>query len=513
MLLLWLLHIARGRLTEFQHGEVLVIFAGRLIHPQKPRLRYDPSFFTFCELPSPATPVPRLSKFLADEQTDIGIHLGFLEPATKSPLCTRGLTAADHANLRTAIAAGFFIEFLADGLSASAPLGAGDQYYSHWNFTLRHNGPYLLGFSVSCDTPRELGSLAPFEYSLNWVQTSETYRAMKTPNDSVEFLALAKAALGIATAGVIVAVVIGQRISRDIDSEDADEHSWKALHGHVFRAPPHCALLAASVSGGVHVLLTLLAFLSANCFLRLDNGIELALIFIACAVVSGYVSAGVLIEFGESTFRSALIFSVAVTSPPALCLAQWLLVLIVAFPCAWVGSVIGQRLPLFDDNPSEAASIPRTAPRRRCLARPAVLSLLIGAGSSATFVLQAEAVIGALRRETVAWVFRELLVTVIATIAVAGILAVVAVYLMLVRENHQWQWVAFLGPFSSALFVGAYALQYVVTRTKLTAREEILTCGLYAVVVAIVWGLACGSVGFFSANWFVRVVFSNLKIS
>jgi hypothetical protein len=113
----------------------------------------------------------------------------------------------------------------------------------------------------------------------------------------------------------------------------------------------------------------------------------------------------------------------------------------------------------------------------------------------------------------VAWVFRELFVTGIATLTVAGTLAVVAVYLMLVRENHRWQWVAFLGPFSSALFVGTYALQYLLTRTKVAGREDIFACGVYAVVVAFLWGLACGSVGFFAANGFVRVIFSNLKIS
>jgi hypothetical protein len=82
---------------------------------------------------------------------------------------------------------------------------------------------------------------------------------------------------------------------------------------------------------------------------------------------------------------------------------------------------------------------------------------------------------------------------------------------LLAQEIHRWQWLSFLAPFSSAVFVFAYAVFYILARTHLREWKDRCVYFVYSFIVAVVYGMVCGSAGFVAANTFVRSIFSNLK--
>jgi transmembrane 9 superfamily protein 3 len=558
MLLCALFGGSASRLTEFQEHDQIVVFAGNVINPQNPLVRYDSTFFTFCGYPREfqlKTESSLLDKFFEDEQTDIGIHFRFLQLAQSTQVCTRGLSPGDYTNLKRAIESGFWLQFILDGLSAYGPIGStnGDklQYFSHWNLSVAHNGPYIIAFEVICSNPRELspGVDAEFHYSLNWTQTRATSRSAATITTfgsfGAQFISLVRLVLSLLALVVVFTVLLGQRISRDIDGFESEtefddfeaggDHTWKSLHGDIFRAPKYVWLFAGVNGCAAHLALTVIAFVFVNMAFRLYSGVGLTpilvLLFVACSVVSGYVASSIMIEFDDSRHPEAVLSgAVGCTLPPLFMFLSttfsgrsdvrlmWVVALIVAdlllvLPCALFGGVVGRQMPLYDENPCEVAAVPKRLPSRGIFARPVVICLIVGAGSATMFIQEAEVILTAMKRGMVSWLFVFLLLTVFAAILVAGSLAVATVYLLLVKEIHAWQWVSFLGPFSSAFFVFLYGVQYILTRTRLEMWNEKLIYVVYTLIVAALYGMMCGAAGFLSANGFVRLIFSNLKLA
>jgi transmembrane 9 superfamily protein 3 len=175
--------------------------------------------------------------------------------------------------------------------------------------------------------------------------------------------------------------------------------------------------------------------------------------------------------------------------------------------------MVAEKSPFFDQNPCEVAALPRQQAEAFGLTRPAVLCFLIGASASVIFVQEAGCILTALRQGAVSWFFLFLLLALLSAMVTAALLALAMVYLLLIQEIYHWQWLSFLAPFSAAVFVFVYAIQYVLTRTHLTRPSELALYFLYGAIVAVVYGLICGAAGFLAANAFVRVMFGSLGLA
>jgi hypothetical protein len=545
-----------AQIHEFEEHDQLIIFVGGLLNPRDPLARYDSAFFTFCGYPREFQLRPEetlIAKFFEDEKSDIGIHFRFLQMAANTRVCLRGLSAADFAVLRDAIAAGFWVQFILDETYAYAPIGAvidgRPHYYSHWSFTVFRNGPYIMGFAVEPRHPRELLASAgsPFHYSLNWTSTDAVLRfpaASAFGSFRVQFLSLLKLTLAVMVLILSFTIVLARRIARDLDSFEnenefddfeglfAADHSWKALHGDVFRAPAHPAFFAGVNGIALHQTVTIFSFIFINSTFGLYStvglGPVLALLFLACSVVSGYFGKSVALQFGDGSSQMFLRSFFCVTVPlfamillttfsdkSDISTASALTMLVASFACVlpltYVGGFMATEAPFFNANPCDVAVIPKRLPPRRMRNHPAVICPIVGFFSSLMFVQEAEIILTAMKRSMVSWLFLFLLVTLLCALVVAAALSIAVVYLLLAQEIHRWQWLAFLAPFSSAAFVFAHAVFYILTRTHLRAWKDRCVYFVYALIVAVVYGMVCGSAGFIGANAFVRSIFSNLK--
>jgi hypothetical protein len=555
MLLLLSPIAASAQIHEFEEHDQLVMSVGSLINPRNPLARHDSSFFTFCGYPREfqlRAEETLISKFFEEEKSDIGIHFRFLQFASDTKVCLRGLSASDFTVLREAISSGFWIQFILDDTSAYAPIGRiveGEaNYYSHWGFTVYHNGPYIIAVSVDPGDLRPLGpnTGSSFHYSLNWSATEAVSRGPPAGFGSfgIQFLSLLKITLVVMSLILGLTIALSRKVSRDMDRfENADEwddfefagadRSWKSLHGDVFRAPQHCRLFAAVNGTAVHITVTILGFIFVNFAFRLYRTIGLApvliLIFLACSVVSGYCARSIAFEFGDPGAGWAFLPSiVGITLPISVLLFATaffdrsdlsvrfggiliLLNLAVVFPASYLGSLIAKQAPLFAENPCDVAVLPKRLPARKLSSHPVIICFVVGLCSAVMFIQETEVILIAIKRSMVSWLFLFLFVTLICAILVAAALAISAVYLLLAQEIHRWQWLSFLAPFSSAAFVFAYEVFYVVKRTHLRGWNDQGVYFIYSFVVALIYGMVCGSAGFFAANAFVRTIFSNLK--
>jgi transmembrane 9 superfamily protein 2/4 len=193
-------------------------------------------------------------------------------------------------------------------------------------------------------------------------------------------------------------------------------------------------------------------------------------------------------------------------------LGMLLLNFVIVLPLTLLGGTIGDSTPVFNPNPCEISVVPRRGNSGSFLLSLPIISLLVGSVCSIMFVQEAEIILTAIKRSMFSWMFLFLLIALIATLVISGVLAVVVSYLLFTEELHEWHWISFIAPFSSALFVFLYAVQYIVNKTQLEGTEQ-WPYFAYAGIVALGYGLICGSAGFLSANVFVRVIFESLNLS
>ncbi|KAG6388535.1 hypothetical protein SASPL_149963 [Salvia splendens] len=79
-------------------------------------------------------------------------------------------------------------------------------------------------------------------------------------------------------------------------------------------------------------------------------------------------------------------------------------------------------------------------------------------------------------------------------------------------EDYKWWWRAFLNGGSSAFFLLVYSVFYFFAKWEIV----MLVCGIwyagYIFVVLCAFFVVTGSVGFYACLWFVRMVYSSVKI-
>jgi len=90
--------------------------------------------------------------------------------------------------------------------------------------------------------------------------------------------------------------------------------------------------------------------------------------------------------------------------------------------------------------------------------------------------------------------------------------SIVAVYFVLTAENHQWQWNAFLASGSTAVYVFLYSIFYFFYKTQMTGFLQVAFYFGYMFLFCTGLFFACGTVGVWGAGFFVRKIYSSLKI-
>ena len=89
---------------------------------------------------------------------------------------------------------------------------------------------------------------------------------------------------------------------------------------------------------------------------------------------------------------------------------------------------------------------------------------------------------------------------------------IVSVYFLLNAENYHWQWTALFSGGFSGFYVFLYALYYFYFKTNMTGLLQTCFYFGYMALQSMAMSLLCGTFGFIAANWFVNIIFRNVKI-
>jgi len=323
--------------------------------------------------------------------------------------------------------------------------------------------------------------------------------------------------------------------------EDMDESGWKLVHADVFRPPQTMPMLYCVFMGsGAQVCLTALfaIIFSAVGFLSPARRGSLVNAFLAfymlCGIIAGYLSSRLYkafrgrqwqlctiitaVFFPGIAFTMFLFFNIILWMMHSAASAPFLDVVIVAamwccvsIPLVFLGAFFGYKSEAMEF-PTVTSTIARAIPPPTPLLHPMVGMLLTGIIPFAAAYVELFFIMTSLWMDQFYYVFGFTLIVYIILIITCAEVTVLLVYYQLCAENHRWWWYAFFCSGSTAFYTFLYSVFWFRT---LEASKMVMTYLLYfGYMFLICFGmlLAFGTVGALTSLWFIRKIFSTIKV-
>jgi transmembrane 9 superfamily protein 2/4 len=394
-----------------------------------------------------------------------------------------------------------------------------------------------------------------FTYNVIWVHSAERWATRwdvylnSNPDDEIHYFSIANSFLVLLLLTTVVGMIILRTLRRDINQyndletveEMKEETGWKLVHSDVFRPPSFSPMLLSILVGGgvqIGVLITIICM----CFLAgfispLDEGKTLTtiiMVYVFSAAVSGYSSARVYKfmqgkAWKRNTIATAtvipgfvislfMILDMFLWSAGASTAVSFVTVFVifllwvgVSTPLIFVGSYFGFKQEAISV-PLKTNRIARHIPEQPWWTNPLVLCLVGGILPFGSVCLELFFIMSALWLHQVYYVFGFLIIVLFIVVATCAEVAIVVVYILLCNEDYRWHWVSFLTCASSSFYIFAYSLWYFNSQLEILGFTSTLVYVVYSGMIAVVFGLFCGSIGFCSGLIFVRQIYSAVKV-
>ncbi|KAI0132986.1 hypothetical protein BJ170DRAFT_615944 [Xylariales sp. AK1849] len=404
-----------------------------------------------------------------------------------------------------------------------------------------------------------------FTYSVYWTKSQTAWatrwdKYLHVFDPKIHWFSLVNSAVVVIFLVVTVTSVLFRALKKDIarynrlDQINLDDLSgtsaledgvqedsgWKLVHGDVFRTPSHPLLLSVFLGNGAQLFVmtgfticfALLGFLSPSN--RGSLGTIMVLLYTVLGFVGGYTSARVYkslngekwklnigltpllvpgIVFG--TFFFLNLFLWANQSAGAVPLSTMLVIIgiwfIISIPLSFAGSWLGFRAPVVEP-PVRTNQIPRQIPPTTTYLKPIPSMLLVGILPFGAIFVELYFIMSSIWFSKIYYMFGFLFLCYGLMIITCAAVTVLMVYFLLCAENYNWQWRAFLAAGMSAGYIFANALIYLISKLSLGGLSGTVLYIGYSALLSFLFFILTGSIGFFSSWWFVRKIYSSIKI-
>jgi transmembrane 9 superfamily member 2/4 len=109
--------------------------------------------------------------------------------------------------------------------------------------------------------------------------------------------------------------------------------------------------------------------------------------------------------------------------------------------------------------------------------------------------------------------FGFLLLVIIILILTSSEISIVMIYFQLCNEDYIWWWRAFFTSGTSAVYLFLYSVFYFFTKLHVNNFVMLITFFGYMSIISFLFFFMTGSVGFISTFWFVKKIYSSIKVA
>lgn len=490
----------------------------------------------------------------------------FRSPVVESQVCQTALSGAQVDAFITAIGRRYAYELLLDDdlpmkLFVGEAAGGEKIYlYTHIEFDVSYNANQIIEASAVPGNPVELLSGSPatvrFTYSVKWTPTDFPFerRAEKYSNPShsrdkdIHWFSIINSLLSVILLMAFFASILTRIVRRDVreysrledGASGSDDYGWKQVYGDVFRFPRGLKLLCAFLGTGVQLLVlsTILLILGAlEIFHPLARGtIYTAILgsYALTAWIAGYTSGYVYKQMGghqwvQNALATVVVFcgpvgsvlsylhSVALLYQSTRAVPGWtilsivMLWAVVTIPLTLLGAILGKNRSRPFPSPCIPTKIPREIPRCAWYRTPTFMVVMCGLMPFSSIYLELFALFSAIWGHRIFQVYELLAIVFVILNLVTIITTMAAVYFQLAVEDYQWWWNSLIYGGSVGSYVMAYSLFYYYLRSPLEGFMQASFFFGYTLLFSYAFFLMSGTVGFFSARWFVLFLYRQIK--
>uniref|UniRef100_A0A3Q1EAT7 Transmembrane 9 superfamily member n=1 Tax=Acanthochromis polyacanthus TaxID=80966 RepID=A0A3Q1EAT7_9TELE len=351
-----------------------------------------------------------------------------------------------------------------------------------------------------------------YTYSVNFVEDKKIrwasrwdYILESMPHTNIQWFSIMNSLVIVLFLSGMVAMIMLRTLHKDIarynqmDSvEDAqEEFGWKLVHGDVFRPPKKGMLLSVFLGSGTQIFIMTFVTLFFACLGFLSPANRGALM--TCSVVlwvllgtpAGYVAARLYKSFGGEKWKTN--------------------VLLTAFLCPGVvfADFFVMNLILWGEGSSAAMPFGTLV---------AILALWFCISVPLTFIgayfgfKKATCLFLFFRSHQMYYMFGFLFLVFIILVITCSEATILLCYFHLCAEDYHWQWRAFLTSGFTAVYFLVYAIHYFFSKLQITGLASIILYYGYTMIMALIFFLFTGTIGFFACFWFVTKIYSVVKV-
>eukprot|EP00927_Polykrikos_kofoidii_P071047 TRINITY_DN67383_c0_g1_i1.p1 TRINITY_DN67383_c0_g1~~TRINITY_DN67383_c0_g1_i1.p1 ORF type:complete len:626 (+),score=71.18 TRINITY_DN67383_c0_g1_i1:68-1879(+) len=331
----------------YQPGKEVIVNMNKVWPYSNPTETYRYYDLPFCQ---PAVIMPRfmsLGQILRGDRLENSLYdMKFTQTVSRTVVCNKTLTEAEHERFKAAIDANYVFELFVADLPIDRPFGVKspidmhntgkrqDRYFlvNYLDFIIGYNDNEVVSANVTRDlnlehlvdiTDWKPGMTVQFSYSVHWapldipVSMALELQVKSTmphghQNMDIHWLAIINSfvlmLLILSLFLLIIIRVVRSDLSRYLHIPDEElnaveeETGWKLLHADVFRAPKHRFFFSAAVGAGAQLFGMIVMIVLVGCigvfYQRGAVASASVVSYMITSVVSGYVSAHLYQKLG-----------------------------------------------------------------------------------------------------------------------------------------------------------------------------------------------------------------------
>lgn len=394
-----------------------------------------------------------------------------------------------------------------------------------------------------------------YSYSVKYKQNNDIKWASRwdyilntMPNAKIQWFSILNSLVIVLFLSGMVAMILLRTVHKDLakynsaqnDDNVEEEYGWKLVHGDVFRAPSNRLLLTVFLGSGVQIAIMSIITLALAClgFLSPASRGALMTTAIVCYVLlgtpAGYISARLYKMFGGERW-AANVISTALVCPGIVfviffflnlilwtnsssaaipfttliaLLALWFLV---STPLVFFGSYLGFKKQTIE-NPTRTNQIPRQIPQQYFYTKPLPGILMGGILPFGCIFIQLFFILNSIWSHQFYYMFGFLSIVYLILIITCSETTILLCYFHLCTEDYRWWWRSFLTSGFAAFYFFLYSVHYFSTKLDLQGAASTFLYFGYTLIMTFLFFLFTGTVGFFACFWFVRKIYSVIKV-
>ncbi|XP_020269316.1 transmembrane 9 superfamily member 7-like [Asparagus officinalis] len=381
---------------------------------------------------------------------------------------------------------------------------------------------------------------------IKWASRWDTYLLMN--DDQIHWFSIINSFMIVLFLSGMVAMIMMRTLYKDISNynqletqeEAQEETGWKLVHGDVFRAPVNSGLLCVYVGTGVQffgmtlvtMIFALFGFLSPSNRGGLMTAMVLLWVFMG--LFAGYSSSRLYkmfkgTDWKKNTLKTAFMFPGIVFAiffvlnaliwgekssgavPFGTMFALVFLWFGISVPLVFVGSYLGFKKPPIED-PVKTNKIPRQIPEQAWYMQPSFSILIGGILPFGAVFIELFFILTSIWLNQFYYIFGFLFIVFVILLITCAEITIVLCYFQLCSEDYNWWWRAYLTAGSSALYLFLYSAFYFFTKLEITKLVSGILYFGYMLIGSYAFFVLTGTIGFYACFWFVRKIYSSVKI-